>query len=276
MERLGHVWGQWWRQEGVDLRRIWAVGRNGFRELIRARVLYLLLVYGAIALLAIVLLPQVAAANTAGKVMLDFGLAGTMIVGLLTIAFVGTRSLEREMERRTILLMISKPLSRTELILGKQVGLMGVSAVLVAATMVINALAVVAVGYGEQQAWGAIALAGLFSFVELSLLAAIALLFGAFSSSLLAAVLTLATFGVGHLSRDLLTIGRQLEAPAMQTLTERLYLILPDLERLNLRNLAVYGILPDGETLWANGLYGVLYAIVVLGLAVWAFSRREF
>ncbi|MCG9886967.1 MAG: ABC transporter permease [Cyanobacteria bacterium] len=275
MERLGHLWGQWWRQEGVDLRRVWAVGRNGFRELIRARVLYLLLVYGAIALLAIVLLPQVAAANTAGKIMLDFGLAGTIIVGLLTIAFVGTRSLEREMERRTILLMISKPLSRTELILGKQVGLMGVSAVLVAATMAINALAVVAMGYGAQE-WGAIALAGLFSFVELSLLAAIALLFGAFSSSLLAAVLTLATFGVGHLSRDLLTIGQQLNSPTMQTLTERLYLVLPDLERLNLRNLAVYGMVPDGETLWANGLYGVLYAIVVLGLAVWAFSRREF
>jgi ABC-type transport system involved in multi-copper enzyme maturation permease subunit len=275
MGHWGRIWGQWWRQEGVDLWRIWAVGRNGFRELIRARVLYLLLVYGAIALLAVVLLPQVAAANTAGKILLDFGLAGTMVVGLLTIAFVGTRSLEREMERRTILLMISKPLSRTELILGKQVGLMGVSAVLVAATMGINALAVVAVGFGDQ-AWGAIALAGLFSFVELSLLSAIALLFGAFSSSLLAAVLTLATFGVGHLSRDLLTIGRQLESPAMQTLTERLYLVLPDLERLNLRNLAVYGLVPDGDTLLANGLYGVFYAIVVLGLAVWAFSRREF
>ena len=101
-------------------------------------------------------------------------------------------------------------------------------------------------------------------------------LFSVLTNGVLASGLTLAVYFMGHLSQDLLTIGVQLDTPWLRQLTEVLYLILPDLERLNLKNLAVYGLLPDPTTLGLNLLYGSGYTIAVLCLTTFLFARREF
>ncbi len=256
-------------------KRIWTIAYNAFLEVWRAKIAYLLLVYGAGLLMAIALVPQISAGNSAGKIVLDGCLAATSILGLLVTLLVGTRLVDREIERRTILLAIAKPLSRTEFMLGKHLGLS-----LLLAALVTGATAIHTIGLGL---WGeatfdggAIALTALFTWLELVVIAAVALLFGSFTSPLLAVVLTLAVYAMGHISRNLLTIGIQLKDPFLQRLTEILYLILPDLERFNLKNFAVYGLIPEGNLLMGDALYGVLYCTVLLCAAIFAFSRREF
>ncbi|MEO1068414.1 MAG: ABC transporter permease, partial [Cyanobacteria bacterium J06638_6] len=83
---------------------------------------------------------------------------------------------------------------------------------------------------------------------------------------------------MGHLSQDLVAFGQLSETPAVQRLTHTLYLVLPDLERLNLRNQAAYGpeLLPSGAELWGHGLYGLLYTVLLLMVASVIFSRRQF
>ncbi|MEM9770786.1 MAG: ABC transporter permease subunit [Cyanobacteria bacterium P01_D01_bin.73] len=259
----------------ISVARIGAIASNVVREQWRAKVSYFLAAYGLVLVLALALLPEIAAGNTAGKILLDLSLAGASLMGLAVAVFTGTRILDREIERRTILLSIAKPLSRTEFILGKHLGLSIVLMGVALAATVMGILVLLPIGQVVTD-WGAIGMTTLFAMVELVLIAAIALLFSAITNGILASGLTLAVYLMGHLSQDLLTIGVQLDSPWLQRLTEILYIVLPDLERLNLKNLAVYGILPDGGTLAFDALYGICYTAIVLCLTTFIFARREF
>ncbi|NEP02206.1 MAG: hypothetical protein F6K58_26830 [Symploca sp. SIO2E9] len=81
---------------------------------------------------------------------------------------------------------------------------------------------------------------------------------------------------MGNSSRDLLELGKLSEDSSLQMLTQGLYLVLPDLSRLNLKNEAVYGLLPLPQQLLSNGLYALFYTGLVLAIAIFIFSLREF
>ena len=113
----------------MSLSRIWVVATNVFKEVIRDRVLYLVGLYAILMFAAAALLPSVAA-NAQDKIILDIGLAGIHLLGLVVTVFVGTGLINKEIEKRTVLVLISKPVSRLEFILGKHLGLSAVLAVL--------------------------------------------------------------------------------------------------------------------------------------------------
>lgn len=264
-----------WQQVGVSPRRLWLIAQNTFLEALRARLAYLLAVYAVLVVLAVALLPQIAAGKTAGKVALDTFLAATSILTVIVAAFVGTRLLEKETDRRTILLILARPISRTEFILGKHLGLSLVLLALTAGFGLLNGLGIVLLSSGPIL-WRELSLALIYGWLESVLIAAVAIFFSSFMGSLLAVFLTLAVYLTGHLSRDLLTIGLQLKDNHWQSLTQTLYVILPDLERFNLKNLAVYGVVPEPSALIVDGFYGLLYVLVVLCVTVFVFDRREF
>jgi ABC-type transport system involved in multi-copper enzyme maturation permease subunit len=99
-----------------------------------------------------------------------------------------------------------------------------------------------------------------------------------FTSSLLATLLTFAVYLMGHFSRDLVALGNLSENPSIQRVTQALYLVLPDLSRLDLKNQAVYGsaALPVPMELLGHAAYGLLYTVLLLAIASLLFSRREF
>lgn len=253
--------------------RIWAIAANGFREVIRDRILYLIGLFSLLLVVALVFLPEIAA-TTQDKIFLDVGLAAIEILGVIVAVFVGTGLINKEIEKRTVLVLIPKPISRAEFIVGKHLGLSGVLAVLTVAMTVIYLilLSVSKIDYPL----GSILVATLYLFLKLSLLTAAALVFGVFTSSLLATLLTLAVYLMGNLSRDILAVGNLSRNASIESLTQNLYLVLPDLSRLNLKNEAVYGLLPSFPTLLGNAAYGLFYTILLLAIAVLIFLRREF
>lgn len=259
----------------MSISRIWVIATNVYREVIRDRVLYLVAVYAVLLFAAAALLPDVAA-GAQDKITLDLGLAGIHILGLIVTVFVGTGLINKEIEKRTVLVLISKPVSRLEFIVGKHLGLSAVLAVLLTILTVIyfGVLALNQIAFTP----GSILLAVLFTFLEMALLTAVALLFGVFTSSLLATLLTIAVYLMGHLSQDIVELGKLSESPGFQRIANSMYLILPDLERLNFRNEAVYGmtLFPAPLELTSHFLYGVLYIALLLTLAVFIFARRQF
>jgi hypothetical protein len=78
------------------------------------------------------------------------------------------------------------------------------------------------------------------------------------------------------LSRDLLQLGEISKNPAIKNVTQGIYLVIPDLARFDLKNEAVYGLLPDTEKLLVSAVYGLLYMALLLALANLIFWRREF
>lgn len=259
----------------MSLSRVWVIAINVFKEVIRDRVLYLVGLYAVLLFAIAALLPDIAAGSQ-DKITLDLGLAGIHLLGLVVTVFVGTGLINKEIEKRTVLVLISKPVSRLEFIVGKHLGLSAVLAVLMLLLTVIY-VAVLAVNQ-ISFALASILLAVLFTFVEMVLLTAVALLFGVFTSSLLATLLTLGIYLMGHLSQDIVALGKLSENPGFQRIANSLYLVLPDLERLNFRNEAVYGmaLLPSALDLLGHLAYGLLYTALLLTIAVLVFARRQF
>lgn len=257
----------------MNLRRTFVIAMNVFREVIRDRVLYLVGLFAVFLLLAVRLLPEIAAA-TQNKIILDVGLAAMSLLGLIIAVFVGTGLINKEIEKRTVLALIAKPISRTEFIVGKHWGLSAVLAVLVLVMTVLymGTLSFSRVDYPV----GNILLSSLYLFLQLSLMTAVAILFGVFTSSLLATLLTFAVYLVGNFSRDLVAFGKLSKNPAIENLMQSIYLVLPDLARLDLKNQAVYGQLPPADTLLLNAGYGLLYTVLLLAISVLVFSRRQF
>lgn len=259
----------------MNIRRIWVVATNVFREVIRDRVLYLVGLFALVLVVSNFLLPEVAL-GTEGKMILDLGIAAIGVAGLVVAIFVGTGLVNKEIEKRTVYVLNAKPLTPAEFIVGKHLGVSSVIAVMVVAMMVIY-LALLSVN-GTPFSMGSLLLAGSFLFLELMLIAAVAILFGVFTSTLLATVLTFAVYLMGHLSRDLVLLTNSVESPTVERLTSWAYLVLPDLSRLDLKNQAVYGIgtLPPPSELLGSALYGALYVVVVLAIATLIYAQREF
>lgn len=259
----------------MNLARILVVASNVFREVIRDRVLYVIAFFAIALIVAAVLLPEVSG-GSGDKIILDVGLATISLLGLVIAVFIGTGLVNKEIEKRTVYVMIAKPISRAEFIVGKHWGLSTVLAVLVSAMMAIY----LGVLTAKQIAYplDSILLAALFQFLELSLMTAIAILFGVFTNSLLALFLTFAVYLMGHLSRDLLSLASLTKDAGLQSLTQVLYLILPDLSRLDLKNQAIYGmsILPTPLELAGHAAYGLIYTTLALAIAILIFSRRQF
>lgn len=259
----------------MNLVRTSVIASNVFREVIRDRVLYLLVFYGALLAAAAQLLPKVAA-NTQDKILLDLGIAAIGLLGLVIAIFVGTGLVHKEIEKRTVLVMIAKPVSAAEFVVGKHWGLTSVLALLVAA--------MTAMFWGllwfQQVPFPALSLgiAALFQMLELALIAAVAILFGVLTSPILAMLLTGAVYLLGHLSRDLLALGKLVQDVTFQQATQGLYLVLPDLARLDWKNQAVYGmnLMPAPVELLGHAAYGLLYTALLLALATLIFSRRQF
>jgi len=253
--------------------RIWAIASNGFREVIRDRVLYIIGFFALLLVIALRLLPEVAA-TTENKILIDFGLGAIDLLGVIVAVFVGTGLINKEIEKRTVLVLIPKPLNRAEFIIGKHLGLVGVLAVLIVAMTLIY---LILLSFSKvEYPLGSILVSTLYLFLQLCLITAVALMFGVFTSSLLAALLTFGVYLMGNLSPDVLKFGNLSQNSSVQMLTQGLYLVLPDLSRLNLKNEAVYGLLPSPLTLLSNGLYGLFYTVLLLAIAILIFSRREF
>ena len=258
---------------GISILRIWAIAANSFREVIRDRILYFIGFFALLMAFAWRLLPEIAV-GTHQKIFLDLGLAAIGLLGVMVAVFVGTGLINKEIDKRTILVLIPKPLSRAEFILGKHLGLSGVLAVMLGVMLVIYLLMLL----GMKVSFQALPLivSVFYLGLELILIAAVAIAFGVFTSSILATLMTFGVYLMGHISKDLIQLGIISKNPNILAITKNIYLILPDLERLNFRNEAVYGLLPSADVLIANALYSLVYTGLLLGISILIFSRRQF
>ncbi len=257
----------------MNVGRIIKIAKNVFWEAIRDRILYLIGLFALLMVAAVRLIPELSV-GTEEKIILDLGLAAISFLGLIVTVFLGTGLVNKEIEKRTVYILVAKPLSRSELIVGKHLGLSAVLAVLLAAMTIIYGLIVSLNGISYPI--GSILVAVIFIFIQLSLLTALAILFGVFTSSLLATLFTFGIYLMGNLSRDLVKLGELTDNPGIKKLMMGLYVVLPDLSRLDLKNDAVYGLLPNLDTLVTNFAYALLYTMLVLSITIAIFARREF
>lgn len=262
-----------------------AIAVHVFKESVRDRVPYNLVLFAVLLIASSYFLSQLTAGQDV-KIIKDLGLAATSVFGLFIAIFIGIGLVSKEVERRSIYSLLSKPISRPQFIAGKYTGLVLTLAVNVA-VMTIAIYAVL--GYMDwienpdfKRSWdrpaldpvmlGAIALI----FVELMLVTAIALFFSSFSSPILSAALTFALYVAGHFNADLKNFDRIVDSPAAIWLARAVYRILPDLSAFDIKTEVVHG-LPVPPAYFATTIaYGAAYIAALLLAATFIFSRRDF
>jgi len=252
--------------------KIGAIAGITFKEAKRDRILYLLFFFAALGIVA----ARVLAVLTVGdrvKIIKDVGLASISIFGVLMAILIGTGLVYKEIDKKTIFTLLSKPVHRAEFILGKFLGLVVTLFVMTSAM----ALIFLAIVYAHTlKIEGSLLVAVAYIFLELVLITAVAILFSSFSTPILSSLFALAFTLIGHLSWGLELIIRKMRPGAGRTLVQGLYQVLPDLENFNFKTEVVHGLpIPPGIYL-SSFLYGVCYTAFILGLAVLIFRRRDF
>lgn len=251
--------------------RVAAVAQSTFRETVRDRIFYLVGLFGLVLVgSSAVLSPLTIGAQ--GKIVLDVGLGSLLLFGLLVAVMVGSTMVRKEIDRRTITTILAKPVGRREYLLGKYCGLSLTLTVMVG-MMLLVFLAAIALTPAEfsPRLLAAVYLV----LLELLLLNAAVLLFSTFVSPTLAAVFTLALFGVGHLSEDILEFGRVMGGSWQARLSSLLYHVLPNLEVFNVRGAVVHGDAVATSHLLLATVYAVGYGGLLVILAGAIFRRRE-
>jgi ABC-type transport system involved in multi-copper enzyme maturation permease subunit len=255
-----------------SLDRILAIAHNTVREAIRSRVLYTLLFF-AVALIGTGLLLSTLSYVERDRILQDVGLAAIRIFAVAIAIFVGIGLVHSEVDRRTIFTILSKPIARSEFLLGKYLGLLVTLALQIAVMALcfaaVSKLAGAPLGIAHAAALGGIA-------AEVAVIVAIALLFSAFTTPMLASLFAAALWVIGHLSRDLRALGAQSEDASVRTVTELLYRALPDLEAFDLSRLAAHQLPLAASDLVLPLLYALGYVALALVAATWIFERRDF
>jgi Cu-processing system permease protein len=254
------------------LYRVAVFAENTFREAVRDKLLYNLLLFAGLMIASSIVLAKLHIGYDE-RIYRDVGLAAIAFFGVLIAIFVGVSLVNREIALNTVYSMLAKPVHRWEFLLGKYLGLMGLLAVEVA-LMAGFFLAVLLVK-------GSPLTAGLFwavllVFFELGLVTAVALFFSSFTTPYLAGMFTVALWIVGHLLADVRAFGMQKGSEMLRPLTEFLYWSLPNLDRLDIKGPAAAGeVIPAARVALAS-LYAVLYSALLLCAATLLFQRRDF
>ena len=267
------------------MRAIGWIALNAFRESVRDKVLYNLVLFAVLMIGASYLIGQLTAGQDI-KIIKDVGLSAIAVFGLFIAVFVGINLVSKEVERKSIYALLSKPVERYQLVLGKYAGVILTLAVNVT-VMVVAFYAVLA--YMRWMATPSVlaALDGpaldprmlkavVLLFAELAVVTAAALFFSSFSTPMLSATFTVAVYVAGHFSGDLKHFDQVVDSRAVMWITSALYWILPNLASFDVKAQVVHAQ-PVARTYVALTLaYGAAYIAVLLSGAVLIFSRRDF
>jgi ABC-type transport system involved in multi-copper enzyme maturation permease subunit len=261
------------------------VALNVFKESVRDRVLYSLVAFAVLFIGGSYLVGQLTAGQDI-KIIKDLGLATIATFGLLIAVFIGMGLVWKEVERRSIYSLLTKPVRRHEFIIGKFAGL--------ALTLFINVAAMTVVFYAVlaylntlfpenvRAVWPAPAVdpgmlrAVALIFVELLVVTAIALFFSTFSSPFLSAALTFGLWVIGHFNADLRNFEAAVDSPVAAYLARGLYYVLPNFAAFDIKTQVVYALPVPVSYLVTTAAYGVVYVAMLLTGAVAIFARRDF
>lgn len=256
-----------------SIQKILTIARNTFREAVRDRILYNLVLFVLLITASAIFLGDLTAGHEA-RTIVNLGLGSMLIFGAFISIFVGVSLVSKEIEKRTVYAIFSKPIGRGEFIVGKYIGLCLTLFVNVLVMGIGISLALLYVGGGKLSItiWGAIALI----YFQLAILTAVAILFSSFSSPALSALLTFFVFIIGHFSAALRELALTMGSSAARLFFDFLYYFLPNLSFFSFAANASRGEFPPISMLGGAILYAIFYICILLAIAILIFRRRNF
>lgn len=251
--------------------QVLAIARNTFLETIRDRILNAIVVFALLLIGSSLLLGQLSAGQDV-KIIKDLGLAAIGFFGVIIAVFVGTSLVHKELDKRTVFVVLTKPVPREAFLVGKLLGLMTTLTVLAAAMgasyLGLLRLEHVAIDVGMFQAI-------YFAWLELVLLTTLTLLFSTFTTPILCTLYAFALYFIGHNANTFYELTKK-AGPALKPVLLTIYYLIPNLSQFDIKNQVVYGIAASSQKVMWVTAYAAVYSLVLFSIAAVVFRRREF
>ena len=255
----------------MTMRKVMAICLNSFRESVRDKIFYSLLAFAILILGFSVVLGNLSLGDTY-KIIQDFGLMSISLFGTLTAIFVGIGMVYKEMEKRTVYVILAKPIARWQFLLGKYFGLSLTLAVM-EICMTIGLFAACYIYNGMVPYRVVYALIGIF--FELQLILAAAVLFSTFTTPFLSGLFTLGVFIVGHITIDMKVIAESMDPSILKNIMNTSYYVLPNLEKLNFKAAVVHHLDIPAPVFSLSILYSIAYTAMIMLCSILIFNRRD-
>lgn len=258
-----------------------------FKEGIRNRAIYGISILALLMVMLNFLICQMVMRDV-GKVAMDIALSTVSFSGLLLVFFVGINLMAKDLDKKTIYMVMSRPVSRAQYLVGKFFGMV---ALIITSNLIQGSFAVASLFtlqrmypvYFQRFSWTLLFLALLFIVLMLILLTALSFLFASFSStSFIVLILTIVSYIIGNSLSDVKALVEAPQVAGIHTspvtvrIVQTAYYLFPNLSFFDIKTQAANGLALSLPTIVWTIAYGVAYSVAALSLACFIFSKREF
>ena len=252
--------------------KIRAIAFHTLKEAIRDRILYLILFFAVICIGFSRLLALLTIGDRV-KIIKDVGLSSLSLFGALMAILIGTGLVYKEIDKKTIYTLLSKPIHRYQFLLGKFFGLVLTLFIML---LLMSIIFLALIFFHTFKVEWQMLIAILYIFLELCLITSVALLFSCFSTPILSSIFSLAFYLIGHTAWGLETLIVKIKSGFGKAIAQALYQFLPDLENFNFRTEVVHNLPTPPSIFLFSMLYGIFYTLFVLTIALLIFRKRDF
>ena len=263
---------------------------HSFREILGTRVMYSVIAFAAVVMIFAILASQWTIGEEV-RFVSDVGIGAMLALGIIIVITRGAVTLSREIERKTVLVVLARPIRRWQFVVGNFLGLALILLLLVASLFIVLSLILLPLGGIPSislltAAWGV--------YLELLMISAVAILASNLSSPILAIILTLLVFIGGHMASTLyewISVGFDVHdshlPPSMQRIAEMYqtgpaywflkisYFLLPNMRHVNFKIQAANALPVSGVRVLVGSVYSLIYSSIAVWIAVAVFSRRD-
>ena len=266
------------------MKKIFLVASNAFLEARRDRVLYSLALFALLMILSSLVFSSISAEQY-NKIVKDFGLTAISLFGILISIFLGTSLVYKEIEKKTVYNIFSKPIERYQFIIGKYLGLALTILIITVSMCLILFLVVLYVElprtkfieyyYGGHY-FLEFFLAVYFEYLEFLIVIGVAIVLSSFTTPILAILLTFLFISIGRFSADIMLLAEEIQSPLVLLFSKIVYIVIPNLEKFNIRSEAVYGGNISLQLVFNTTIYALIYVCIFLLLSILIFQKKEF
>ena len=253
--------------------RLSAISFNTFREAVRDRVLYNLILFALLLVASAPLFGEISI-GLEKIILVNVGLSAISLFGIIIAIFIGIGLVSKEIEKKTLYTILSRPVRRWEFIAGKYIGLL-MTLVVNAAFMTVGfylALLVASRGLGKEDA--ALLVGIYFIILQFFVVTAITLLFSSFSTPIFSAIFAFALFVIGTFADDLRSFAAAATGVTGLLSSAAVYLV-PNFASLNVISQVAHAQPIGGRLILFNTVYALLYSAAATAGAVLIFERRN-
>jgi ABC-type transport system involved in multi-copper enzyme maturation permease subunit len=252
--------------------RLTAITLNTFREAVRDRVLYNLILFVLLLVASAPLFGQISI-GMERLILVNVGLSSISLFGVIIAIFIGIGLVSKEIEKKTLYTILSRPVRRWEFIVGKYLGLI-MTLVVNTALMTAGFYIALAITNGLHKTDSLLLVAIYFTVLQFLIVTALTVLFSTFSSPIFSAIFAFALFVIGTFAEDLKNFAAISKGAAKLLATAAAYLM-PNFASLNVIAQTAHDQGIGGRLILFNTLYAMLYSATAVLAAVLIFERRN-